>query len=197
MSMLYNELIYRMVAEAQRGGQEAQFANIDTQGIAEAMCPSIFQAVSEQCAAEENKRTLLMRAKTVTFTAGSATLSSDVLKEFLNESKFFDPNGLTKEYTWVRNFSDFTNQRLGTQDLLLGAYCNQYGDVLVVREPGVVYAPGSGSSLTYTLNIPCTIPIPATATSPVDCIDEVLNDLIDVGADMLRGSVLQTRPQVS
>lgn len=192
MSMTYLEVIYRTVAQAQRGSQMAQFANIDTQSICEAMMPSIFQQAGEAAAGNERKRSLLKRDKTITVTNGAATIPDDALTAYLEDSTFYDPSDLSKTYSWIRNWNDFINPSLANQPFVnYGYYSVSGGVTLGQREPGEVWSPSSGFTGSMTLNIPCVPVIPATATTTLAVVDEVLNDIIDIGAAALRGEVIR------
>jgi len=191
MSQTYTQLIYTMMYEAQRGSQAAQFANIDTQGIAETLIPIIFQQAGEEVAKDERKRSILKRAKTVTMVNGVATLSDDVLTAYLEDSSFIDPADLTKTYSWVRNWGDFIDPSLASAPYdNYGYYSMSGGVTLGQREAGALYDPSSGFTGSMTLNIPCVPVIPTNATDVVDVPDEILSDILTIGAELLRGALL-------
>lgn len=181
----YTELIYRIVSEAQRGSESAEKTNLDAYSIVEAMIPSIFQAVAEKAAGDPYKRSLLRRTKTVVFTNGSATIDTDVLIACLCDATLLDTASLSKKYAWIAEYTEFT----GFVDSRIGSFSSPVEFTLAVREPGVAYSPTTGLTGSLSLNIPCVPVIPAGANDPVVVTDEIINDLIDCGAEMLRGAL--------
>jgi len=185
--MTYEELIYRMVSQAQRGSEVAERANLDAKAIAEAMIPAIFQAVAEAAAGNNRKRPLLRRTKTVAFTNGSATIPNDVLTNYLCDATLIDSSTLTKRYSWVNDYGEF----IRTMDARLGSFNSPIESTLAIREPGVAYAVGSGLTGSRLLTVPCVPEIPILATDPVDVADVIASDLVSVGAEMLRGRLAE------
>src|SRR5690349_18546331 len=113
--MTYEDLLYSAVNNALRGVPPEQSAALDAVGIADSLFPTVSQAVSEQAGTNEYKRSLLRRQKSITLTAGSATLSDDVLTHYIADATLIDPASLTKRYAW-RDYPDFVrrgDKRLG------------------------------------------------------------------------------------
>jgi hypothetical protein len=185
MATTYTELIYRIVSQAQRGSESEEQANLDAYSIAEAMVPSIFQATAEKAAGDPHKRSLLKRTKTMTFTNGLATVDTDVLVNYLCDATLLDSTALTKIYAWIPEYGEF----VGFIDARLGSFNSPVEFKLAIREPGVAYSPSTGLTGSRLLNVPCVPEIPAGADDPLLVTDEIVNDLIDIGAEMLRGAM--------
>ncbi len=188
----FAEVIYQICWNATRGMSPEQDINA-LLPIAESLWPSISQKVGEMAAGSERKRSLLKRTKTLTIANGTATLSDDVLTAYLEDSTLYDPNDLTKTYGWIRNWNDFINPGLSAQPFVnYGRYSVSGGVTFGQIEPGGIYDPSSGFSGSMLLNIPCVPVKPANQTTAVDVPDEILNDIYEIGSEMLRGVLLTT-----
>lgn len=183
--MTYAEWVERVRLETQRGSEQAELSQLDTQPIIEAIQPSVFQTVGENCAADPRKRSLMRKTLTISMADGEGTIPAQALTKYMEDATFLDPADLSKTYSWVREFQDF----IGPLDTRLGYFNVQGESVLLQREPGEVYEPGLGFSDDMLLTIPCVPVRPSSATDQIDCIDEVASDLVDVGASMLRGEL--------
>ncbi len=187
---LFNEVIYQICWNAARGMSPEQDINA-LLPIAESLWPSISQKVGELAAGSERKRSLLKRTKTLAVSNGAATISDDVLTAYLEDSTLYDPADLSKTYSWVRNWNDFINPGLANQPFSNYGYYSVSGGVTFgQREPGELYDPSSGFTGNMTLNIPCVPVKPATQTTAVNVPDEILNDIYEIGSEMLRGLLL-------
>lgn len=182
--MRYQDLLLSAVNNATRGMDPAQSAALDAVGLADTLFPVVAQAVSEAAATDEYKRSLLTRPKSVTLAAGSATLSVDVLTHFMPDAIFFDPATLSKKYAW-RPYQDFVRK----SDARLGVFSLQGGTTLVVREPNQQFVVPLTASGARTLVVPCAVVKPATATTAIDCPDEILSDLDEALSEVLRGQI--------
>lgn len=183
--MIYTDLLLSAVNNALHGVLPEQSAAVDAIGIADTLFPVVSQAVSEAAAADEFKRSLLRREKSVTLVAGLATLTSDVLTRYMADATLLDPATLTKKYTW-RDYSHFVR----TSDRRLGEFtCN--GTTLMVRDPNQSFAVPLTASGARTLIIPCVVVKPATATTAIDCPDEILSDLDEALSEALRGAIIK------
>lgn len=192
---LYNEVIYQICWNATRGMSPEQDISA-LLPIAESLWPSISQKVGELAASSERKRSLLKRTKTLVVASGAATIDDDVLTAYLEDSTLYDPADLTKTYSWVRNWNDFINPSLANQPYVnYGYYSVSGGVTFAQREPGELYDPSSGFTGNMTLNIPCVPVKPATQTTAVDVPDEILNDIYEIGSEMLRGLLLTQAAQ--
>lgn len=184
MNFTLQEIIDLSVQQATAGIDATLIT--DAEITAEPLLPNIFQQVGREAARNERTRSILSRAKTATFTNGTATLSDDVLTEYKEDSTFYDTADLTKEYSLVREWADFIQPRTGYQ-LLLGSYCIRDGVTIGVVEPGANYAVGSGVTGNRALVIPCVPVIPTLSTDVVVMPDEVANNVIEALAVALRG----------
>ncbi len=192
---LFNEVIYQICWNAARGMSPEQDISA-LLPVAESLWPSISQKVGELAAGSERKRSLLRRTKTLTVSNGEATISDDVLTAYLEDSTLYDPADLTKTYAWVRNWNDFINPSLAHQPYVnYGYYSVSGGVTFAQREPGELYDPSAGFTGNMTLNIPCVPVKPATQTTAVDVPDEILNDIYEIGSEMLRGLLLTQAAQ--
>lgn len=181
--MIYSDLLYSAVNNALRGVPPEQSAAIDAIGIADSLFPVVSQAVCEAAAWNEYRRSLLRRSKSITLSAGSATLTDDVLTHYVADATLIDPASLTKRYAW-RDYPDFIrrgDKRLGIFSLL--------GTTLLVIEPNANFTVPLTASGARTLTVPCIVVKPALATDEVDCPDEILSDLDEALSNALRGEI--------
>jgi hypothetical protein len=188
MAMTYQEYLDKAILQARIGLDPRIF--IDPL-IAESLTPQVFQDVARNAAKDPDKRSLLRRAKTVTFVSGAATLTDDVLTQYMEDSALTDTTSLTKTYSWEREWVDFI--RAPRVERRLGYYNVQGGTSLYVIEPGALYVQGSGISASRQLVVPCVPAVPATATTAIDAVDEITSDLVDALAEVLRGQVEQEK----
>lgn len=192
MAITWSRMIFTLVSQAQRGTQAAQWNQLDTQGIAETLMPTVFQKIGEMAAGDERKRSLLKRTVSLSFTNGSATIPDYVLTQYLEDATYTDNDDLTKKYSWVREFSDFIDSSLQNPPWSNLGYYNVTGGVTIRQiEAGVPYNPSSGITDTRSLNIPCVPVRPATAATDVDIPDEILSDIFAIGSELLRGEVMK------
>jgi hypothetical protein len=138
MSISLQQLIDESILQAKRGLDPN--AVIDPL-VAESLLPTVFQQVGIDCAKDERKRSLLRREKTITFSGGTATVTSDVFTQYAEDSLLYDPDDTSTEYSLCRNWSDFVR----SGDSLLGRYSFN-GSTIGILEPNEVYDPTSGTS---------------------------------------------------
>lgn len=161
-----------------------QSAALDAVGIADTLFPTVSQAVCEAAAANEYRRSLVRRQKSITLIAGEATLTSDVLVHYVADSVLLDPASLSKHYAW-RDYPDFVKRG----DRRLGIYTVSAGHTLQVIDPSAAFAVPLTATGARTLMIPCVVEKPATATTAIDCVDEILSDLDEALSEALRGAL--------
>ena len=183
--MTYAELCERIRLEAQRGSEQAELSQLDTQPIIEAIIPSVFQSVGEACAADPRKRDLLKRTVTVTLADGVGELPAYVLEKYMEDSTAYDPNDLTKIFSWERNYNDF----IGPLNDLLAYYNVPFGHTIYVRDVGEEFSIPLTLDIDLIVNVPCVPVRPAAATDDIDVPDEITSDLVDTGAAFLRGEL--------
>lgn len=184
--MTYEQLLYSAINNALRGIPPEQSAAIDTIGIADTLFPTVSQAVSEAAAANEYKRSLLRRQKSITLTAGQATLTADVLTHYVADSTLIDPASLSKKYAW-RDYPQFIRK----SDTRLGKYTLVGGNTLQVVEPNANFTVPLIASGARTLTIPCVVIKPALSTDQIDATDEIISDLDEALANALRGAIIK------
>jgi hypothetical protein len=185
MAISYSDLLYAAINNALRGTAALQNPAVDAIGIADTLFPVVSQSVSEAAAANEYKRSLLRREKSVTLVAGSATLDDDVLTHYIADATLIDPTSSTtllKHYAW-RDYPDFIRRG----DRRIGIFTLKGGTLLQVIDPNVGFTVPLTTTGTYSLTIPCVVIKPATAATNVDCPDEIASDLVEALAEALRG----------
>lgn len=166
-----------------------QSVAIDAVGIADTLFDSVAQSVSEAAAADESKRSLLRRAKSITLVAGQATLSDDCLTRYIADSTLIDPSVLTKKYAW-RDYPQF----IRSSDTRLGKYTLQ-GMTIQVVEPNASFAVPLVATGARTLTVPCVVVKPALATDEVDAPDVIISDLVEALSEALRGQIANVAGQ--
>lgn len=188
--MTYQELIYRTISQAQRGGLNFEAINLDAQGIAEAQMPTVLQAVAENAVASERKRGLLKQTVMVAFTNGVGLIPTYVYTEYIEDGTLYNASDLSTIYSFVRNWNDFIDSSWRQAPFsAYGYYSIIGGDSLALTEPGINYDPTSGITGNRLLNAPTVPQIPALATDQMQVVDEITSDIIDLGAAMLRGAI--------
>lgn len=190
--MRYQDLLLSAVNNAMRGMLPEQSAAIDAIGIADTLFPTVSQGVCEAAAADPARRDLVRRQKSITLVAGSATLTSDVLVHYIADSVLLDPATLSKRYAW-RDYPDFVKRG----DRRLGIYTVIGGHALQVIDPSQPFTIPLTASGARTLVIPCAVEKPATATTDVDCTDEIVSDLIEALSEALRGQIIKQASQAA
>jgi hypothetical protein len=185
--MTYENLLRSALSNATRGMTPDQVALIvDGLSVADTLFPIVSQAVSETAALNEYKRSLLRRSKSLTFAAGAATLTDDVLTHYIPDATLIDPATLSKKYAW-RDYPDFIRRG----DKRLGVFTVQ-GSTILLIEPNANFTVPLTATGARTLTVPCTVVKPATAATVIDCPDEVLSDLDEALGNALRGAIIKT-----
>lgn len=182
--MTFGELIYSSVMNAMRGMQPSASPNLDAMMVAQTLFPEVAQSVSEGIAANEYRRSLLRREKSITLVAGQATLTDDVLTHYIADSTLVDPANLSKKYAW-RDWPQF----IRSSDRRLGKYTLRGGDTLQVVEPNSSFSIPLTATGTRTLVTPCVIIRPATENDDIDAPDEAISDLQEALSEALRGQL--------
>ena len=183
--MTYAELIYSSVNNAMRNIDPPVSPNLDAEGIAETLFSGVAQGVSEAIATDPYRRSLLRRTKSVTLTAGQATLSDDVLTGYFSDAVLLNTSNLNSHYAY-RDYPDFIRRN----DLRLG-YFTRNGMTLMVRDPQQAFTQPLTATGARALVVPCMIIKPATANTAIDGPEEALNDLEDALSEALRGQLIR------
>ena len=185
--MTYEELCQRIILEAQRGGERAELANINTQSVVEAIMPSVLQDIALKCFHDPDKRPLLKRTHTIAMTSGVGVFPAEALKEALTAGMVLEPDDtsiLPEDISYVPEFVDFVAAK--NYEPRLGYFC--------VRDDVDFYyaSPTEDSYGTFDGNLEYighTVPtIPADETDDLDWPDEVQSDVVDYAAEILRGA---------
>ncbi len=180
MSLTLQQLIDQAISIANRGVPPSTSPALSAEMIAEDLVGTVFQQVGQTVAADPTRRSLLRRTKTVAFAAGSATLTGDVLTQYLSESMLYDPTALSAVYSWIPQWEEFVRM----VDRRDGYYCVNESTIAVIQ-PNAVYSPSSGLSGNLSLVTPCAPAVPAAATDAVVIRDELIDDLVMGLADAL------------
>lgn len=178
--------MYSAMSNATRGMNPSESMAADALSIADTLFPIVSQAVCEAAAADEYRRDLVRREKSVTLAAGTATLTSDVLVHYIADATLLNPANLNMHYAW-RDYPDFVRRG----DTRLGIFTVKAGHELQVVDPMIPFTvPLTGSGI-RTLVIPCVVVKPTLSTDDVDCVDEILSDLDEALSNALRGSIVK------
>ncbi len=185
--MRYQDLLLASVNNAMRGVLPDQSPAIDAIGLADTLFPEVSQAVCESIAADDERRQLLLRQKTLTFVAGEAVLTSDILQDYLWDSVLVDATSSTtlrKKYTF-RPYPQFIQPR----DLRVGIYAVRGQDTIVLCDPAVAFASPLTTTGTRLLNTPAVVEKPTLSTDEVVCPSQVISDLTEALSNALRGTL--------
>lgn len=148
---------------------------------------SLNSQVSEAFAADNNKRELLRVAQTLTFTAGTATLPTDVLKKFIQDATFTTTpaTGEPQAYYGFRRYPDF----IRGCDPRLGAW-TQIGESLMATTPATIGSgavPLTGNANFSSINSPT---VPATEDADYDVPEDFVPDFIAAMTQYILGQTL-------
>jgi hypothetical protein len=187
--MTYQEVIDRILYEAQRGGEKAEQANLNTQSVVEAIMPSLLQRVALKYASDEEGRSLLRQTHALTLAAGVATLPAAVLTQCKWGASVSDPEDATvaRAQSLVPYWQDFVQERSGIQ--AEPAWWTIRGDdQFHYLEPNESYDAAAGKDGEIELDIATVPAIPASASDATGWPAEIESDVIDTGAEILRGA---------
>jgi hypothetical protein len=142
--------------------------------LAESYVYEVCQEVSEECARDANSRPLLRQTLDMTVSNGQATMPTNAFVEWLSEAEVYDPSDLTKEYSFVREVTDF---RL-PKSKLLGYFAVEGGSTYRQIEPGSTYDPATGFTGGMKMVVPCFIQVPASASASFSIRQELEDELV-------------------
>lgn len=182
--MRYVDLLNAAINNALRGSVALANPAVDAMPLAQTLFPEVSQSVSEAAAANEYKRSLLRREKSLTLVAGTATLTDDVLTHYIADATLIDPAVLNKRYAW-RDYPDFVKRG----DKRIGVFTLKGGNTFQVIDPNVGFAVPLTTTGARTLNVPCVVVAPAVYTDQVVCPAEIESDLIEALSEALRGQL--------
>lgn len=182
--MTYQEICDRILLEAQRGGEKAEQANLNSQSVIEAMMPSVLQEITLTYArGDSDKQSLLRQTHAITLTNGVGTIPAAALTTCIWGSSVYvddEPEiGPLMSYTpWI----SFINPA----DDRLGYYSIRGNHELFWADPGESY-PDLTRDGEVSLTIATTLSIPADPDDQTGWPAEAESDVIDLAASWLRG----------
>ena len=182
MALTLQQLIDQAISIASRGVDPSVATSLAAEMVAEDLLPQVFSQISVAMAADPACRSLLRRTKSVAFVTGSATLTGDVLTQYLCESMLYDTTALSAVYSWIPQWEEFVRQT----DQRDGYYCVNESTIAVVQ-PNNSYSASTGLTGNLSFVVPCSPIVPATAAATVDIRDELIDDFIVELANALRG----------
>lgn len=183
--MTYQELCDRILLEAQRGGEAAELANLNTQSVIESIMPSVLQDITLKYASgDSDKQSLLRQTHAITLTNGTGTIPAGILTTCVwGSSVYIDDEpeiGPLMSYTpWI----SFINPA----DDRLGYYSIRSNNELYWADPGESY-PDLTRDTAVSLTIATALSIPADPDTPTGWPAEAESDVIDLAAEWLRGA---------
>lgn len=183
--MTFTEIATRILFEAQRGGEKAELANLNTQSVIESIMPSVLQDITQKYArGDSNQQSLLRQTHTITLTNGVGTIPAEVLTTLVWGSNVYvddDPTvGPLMSYTpWI----SFINPA----DDRLGYYSIRGNDEFYWADPGESY-PDLTRDGQVSLTIATVLSIPADPDTETGFPSEAESDIIDLAANWLRGA---------
>lgn len=186
--MTLNELIQRALDIASKG-LDTSVTRLAMEVAVEPLLPVVFAQVSANVARDEKQRTQLRRTKSLAFVDGLVTIPDDVLTEYMVDASLVDPTDRTKRYSrapWRQLVTD-------ELDLRLGHFAVEGETNMRLVEPGTVYDPTTGPTITLNLTVPCSVVVPAAATDQVVAMNEILDDLTVALANALRPAMTNAR----
>lgn len=183
--MTYTELCTRILFEAQRGGEKAELANLNTQSVIESIMPSVLQEVTLKYArGDSNQQSLLRQTHTITLTNGVGTIPDEVLTTCVwGSSVYIDAEPTIGPLMTYAPWISFINPA----DDRLGYYSIRGNDELYWADPGESY-PSLTRDGEVLLTIATVLSIPASADTETGWPSEAESDVIDRAAEYLRGA---------
>lgn len=185
--MTLQELADRIILEAQRGSEQAELANLNTQSVIEAIMPSVLQEITLRCWANPDKRPLLKQSHTIAMIDGVGVFPATALKEALTGGMVLEPDDadvLPEDISYVPEWVDYVAAK---------NYEPRLGYFSVKDDADFYYAsPTEDTYNTFTGDIGYighTQPTPpAAATDATGWPSEIETDVIDLCAEWLRGA---------
>jgi len=185
----YQEVCDRALFQAQRGGEAAELANLNTQSVIEAMMPSVLQDVALSYARNDEGRSLLRRTHTIALTIGVGTVPAEALTQCKWGASISDPvdTAVAQLQSLVPYWTDFVQPRSGLD--LQTAWWTIRGDSdFHYLEIGEDYDPADGFTGDIELSIASVPAIPVAAGDEAAWPSEIVTDCIDLLSERLRGA---------
>lgn len=179
--MTLGELIDKAVIQA-KIGLDPQSVSTRNELAANSLLPQVFHDAAANFS--NSGRSLPRLTKTLTFTNGAATLSSDVLTGSFDAADLYDPSNPSKIYSFVPAWEDF----IRVYDTRVGYFTIRGGTSVYVIEPGSRYSDGAGITGTRTLVVAGVPAVPTSASSTIDAPAEFTLAALDLLVERLRGA---------
>lgn len=185
--MTYTELCTRIIFEAQRGGEAAEMANLNTQSITESIMPSVLQAVTKKYASgDSDDQAVLRQTHMVTLANGVGELPEESLVSLIwGSSVFVDDEATLGPLMSYAPWIEFINP--SSTDTLLGRYSVRGNNEFYWADPGESY-PTLTRDGDVSVTIASVLTIPADPDTDLEWPGEVESDVIDLAAEWLRGA---------
>lgn len=174
--MIYSEVRDRIVFGVIRRATSPPSLN-RLRAVVDAAFPQINSQVSQEYAAQESKRSQLRTVKSLTFSGGTATLTDDVLKSYLDDCTLLVAGAA---YAYRREYADF----LANVQSRLGVW-SANGATIYANTAATA---GSGSTgLVGAASFTCIASpaIPATEIDTFVAPPDFVSDFIDSGIDFI------------
>lgn len=147
----------------------------------DASFPQVNSDVSERFASQNNERDLLRASHSLTFTAGSAAIPTEVLKKFMEDGTFTVPSTPNAVYGYLKypQFLRGCDPRLGAWSFI--------GESLVATKPqngGALTSPATFTAITSPS-------IPADEDDEFDAPSDYIPDLIAAMVQYILGQIAQ------
>lgn len=170
---------------ATRGMDPSLAPALDAEGLAEPLLEQVIADLVDSYVAQGKTRLLPRQTKSLVFVDGTVSLTSDVVESSLDDSVLYDPADKRKLYSFLGEWNDF----VGAYDKRLGYYTVRVYGTMHLIEPGTLYDPATGPSVTRTLSAPCFWAIPANINADMGVPSEVETDLIGKLGEALKGAM--------
>jgi hypothetical protein len=183
--MTYQEICDRILLEAQRGGEKAELANLNTQSVIEAIMPSVLQEVTQKYAnGDSNQQSLLRQTHTISLTSGIGTIPNEVMTTLVWGSNVYiddepDIGPLMSYSPWISFINPASD--------LLGYYSIRGSNEFYWADPGESY-PDLTRTSDVSLTIATVLTIPTDPDIDTGWGSEPESDVIDRAAEYLRGA---------
>jgi hypothetical protein len=181
----YQELCARILLEAQRGGERAKLANLNTQSVIESIMPSALQEITLKYArGDSDKQSLLRQTHAITLTDGVGALPTTALSTCVWGSSVYvddepDIGPLMSYAPWISFINPASD--------LLGYYSIRGNSELYWADPGESY-PDLTRTTDISLTIATVLTVPADPDTETGWPSEAESDVIDLAAEWLRGA---------
>ncbi len=186
MAMTYAEIRERIVQGVVRGAAPDSLDRVRMQ--VDAAFFQINSTTAEAFAGHYEFRELLRAERSLTFTAGSAPLSSDVLKKYIVDGTFTvtPATGQPTPHYAYRKYADY----IRNGDPRLGKWTT-IGESVLATTPQTLNVGAIPLVGAATLTAICSPPIPATENDDFEAPDDFYPEFINTGILFIRGQPME------